>query len=403
MATITQLNEVNQLQIEIDRKTSEIKTESYPMSIGELASLYQGSTNGGVSEIDIHPEFQRLFQWSSSQKTKFIESLLLGIPIPHIFVAQKPDGTWEVIDGTQRLSTIFQFMGILKDENGELVEPLILEATDYLPSLKGKKWHDAPKNEHEKGENELSDTQKKDFKRAKLDIKIILRGSNKNAKYEMFYRLNTGGTKASDQDVRNCLLAMENPDAFGKIKNLASNKNFEEIINLSDRDKNERYDLELVLRFLVLSNLKEIENLKIIGDLSNFLNNKMLEIVQKEKHTESNNIENTNYWNENDWQKQIYKFEKTFEKLNTLFGDNAFRKYDTQTQKYKGGFYIYAFEIIALGLSYHINKNLSDEFIKQKIHNFWEQEQNLTTLWRGLSGVTRVPKTISYGKKMFEL
>ena len=59
------------------------------MSIGEWISLYENN------EIDIHPEFQRIFRWTSSQKTSLIESILLGIPIPPIFVSQRDDGVWD--------------------------------------------------------------------------------------------------------------------------------------------------------------------------------------------------------------------------------------------------------------------------------------------------------------------
>ncbi len=59
------------------------------------------------NELDLHPEFQRFFRWKPSQKSRFIESLLIGIPIPSIFVYQREDGVWDVIDGVQRLSTIF--------------------------------------------------------------------------------------------------------------------------------------------------------------------------------------------------------------------------------------------------------------------------------------------------------
>lgn len=71
------------LQAEIDQVRQEIKTDSYSMSIGELISLYQDG------EIDIHPDFQRFFRWSNHQKSTFIESILLGIPIPPIFVSQR--------------------------------------------------------------------------------------------------------------------------------------------------------------------------------------------------------------------------------------------------------------------------------------------------------------------------
>lgn len=70
------------LQQEIDQKQKEIVTDGYPMSIGELMSLYK------EGELDIHPKFQRTFRWSNGQKTKLIESILLGIPIPSIFVSQ---------------------------------------------------------------------------------------------------------------------------------------------------------------------------------------------------------------------------------------------------------------------------------------------------------------------------
>ena len=91
------------LQGQIDAKRREIQTEGYPMSVGELTNLYRDD------ELDIHPEFQRFFRWTQKQKSRFIESLLLGIPIPSIFVYQRQDGVWDVIDGVQRLSTIFEF------------------------------------------------------------------------------------------------------------------------------------------------------------------------------------------------------------------------------------------------------------------------------------------------------
>lgn len=122
------------LQDEIAKKSSEIYREAYQMSIGELINLYRDE------ELDIHPEFQRVFRWSDYQKTKLIESIMLNIPIPQIFVSQREDGTWDVIDGVQRLSTIFQFVGILKDEDGKDISPLVLEATDDLPSFAGMKW-----------------------------------------------------------------------------------------------------------------------------------------------------------------------------------------------------------------------------------------------------------------------
>src|SRR5438093_6944280 len=98
------------LQNEITERRRLISTDAYAMSIGELLNLYRDD------ELDVHPEFQRVFRWTDTQKTRLIESILLGIPIPPIFVAQRTDGVWDVVDGVQRLSTILQFIGELKDE-----------------------------------------------------------------------------------------------------------------------------------------------------------------------------------------------------------------------------------------------------------------------------------------------
>ena len=81
------------LQEEIDKARGDIKTDAYPMSIGEWINLYRDE------ELDIHPEFQRFFRWNPGQKSRFIESILLGIPIPPIFVAQTTKGIWDVVDG----------------------------------------------------------------------------------------------------------------------------------------------------------------------------------------------------------------------------------------------------------------------------------------------------------------
>ena len=68
------------LQELIDERRREIRTDGCPVSIGEWVSLYERG------ELDIHPEFQRFFRWSNQQKTALIESVLLGIPIPSVFV-----------------------------------------------------------------------------------------------------------------------------------------------------------------------------------------------------------------------------------------------------------------------------------------------------------------------------
>ncbi|MBU4432755.1 DUF262 domain-containing protein, partial [Patescibacteria group bacterium] len=162
---------------QINKKRKEIKTDGYPMSISEWISMYE------KKELDIHPEFQRFYRWSPSQKTGLIESILLGIPLPPIFVSQRDDGVWDVVDGLQRLSTIFQFAGILRDEKGKDVAPLVLQKTKYLPSLQGIQWNNlATPSKTLPKELQLL------IKRSKLSASIVLKESDETAKYDLFQR-----------------------------------------------------------------------------------------------------------------------------------------------------------------------------------------------------------------------
>ena len=76
----------SKLQNEIDRMRKQIKTDSYPMSIGELANLYRDG------DLNINPIYQRLFRWDIAQQSALIESILLGIPVPPIYVYQDGEG-----------------------------------------------------------------------------------------------------------------------------------------------------------------------------------------------------------------------------------------------------------------------------------------------------------------------
>jgi hypothetical protein len=92
-----------------------LSSDRLDISFGELINLYK---NG---ELIIRPQYQRLFRWSEAQKTALIESILLSIPIPPIFVAEDKDGVWELVDGLQRVSTFISFFGDLKS-NGHQID-----------------------------------------------------------------------------------------------------------------------------------------------------------------------------------------------------------------------------------------------------------------------------------------
>ena len=93
------------LENEIEDTKRLVKTDAYQMSIGEIVNMYRDG------ELIINPDFQRIFRWEIGQKSKLVESLSLGIPLPSIFVFETENGRWELIDGLQRVSTLLEFMG----------------------------------------------------------------------------------------------------------------------------------------------------------------------------------------------------------------------------------------------------------------------------------------------------
>ena len=362
------------LKNEIDSKRVNIRTDSYDMSIGEWINMYESK------EIDIHPEFQRFFRWTDKQKSKFIESLLLGIPVPPIFVSQREDGVWDVIDGLQRLSTIFNFVGILKGRNDEEIPPFIPDETKLLPSLAKKKWDD-PNNE----ENSLSFEQRLIIKRAKISVSIVLRESEAATTYELFQRINTGGSQLTEQEVRNCILVMENESFYQWLREEISDyESFQNCISLSEKNKMEQYDLELALRFMTFYKL-DIKDFR-LKDVGEFLTNEMIKIA-----------------NNADFDKSEFKsnFKGTFDSLDAALGVTSFRRWDPASSKYKGGFLISPFEVIALGIGYNYPRIPDNDAIVEKVKQLYSIPEYLENSGSGTNAAQRIPVLLPLGRDLF--
>jgi len=365
------------LDDEIATRRKEIRTDGYPMSIGEWISMYESD------EIDIHPEFQRFFRWSEEQKTNLIESLLLGIPIPAVFVSQRSDGVWDVVDGLQRLSTIYQFVGILKDEEGKLIPPLVLHPTKYLPSLGGKKWED----ENELFPNDAIGTDARLLiKRSKIQASIILRESDETAKYDLFQRLNTGGSQLSPQEVRNCILVMLNREFYGWLRSLADYEPFKNCIALSDRPVEEAYDVELVLRFVIFSRM-DLKDLKEIGDVGIFLTERMRQVSTDPA------------FDQGAYEKS---FKETFEMLERTVGQDAFKRFDQRKVKHMGGFLLSQYEVVALGLGYNIDGPVDDVELPRVISSIWDNRGYTDWAGSGITATRRLPRLIPLGRELFK-
>jgi Protein of unknown function DUF262 len=374
---------LGKLQEEIDLQRQDIRSDGYSMSIGELLSLYE------TQEIEIHPEFQRFFRWSDDQKTSLIESILLGIPIPTIFVSQRDDGVWDVIDGLQRLSTIYQFLGKLKDENGKLIEPLVLRGTKYLPSLENKKWED-----NYDTDNSLTKSQRIDIKRSKINVVIIQKESSKNTKYELFQRLNSGGSICTPQEIRSCILVSINPSMYQWMKRLSENEDFKSCINLSEALDDEQYDMEILSKFLILRNII-IKDQK-ISNVAEFFTDKIQELAKDSSYNQ---------------EEEEKAFSTTFRTLSQTTKEDTFRKYNPDTDKFSRGFTLAPFEVIATGIGYHYKMyesvlssgTVEALDIKGKLKQMWENKQYQSAYGRGKDASIRIPKLIPLGRELFKL
>lgn len=360
------------LSDQIEERRKEIFTDSYPMSIGELVNLYKDG------DLEINPAFQRFFRWSDAQKVRLIESILLGIPIPSIFVAQREDGVWDLVDGLQRVSTILNFMGELKNENKELLPPLELQATEYLPLLDSMTWNN--------GDNQLDSSLKRLFKREKIEIKIIKKESDTSTKFELFQRLNTGGSQLSDQEVRNCLLIMLNEDFYEILVGLSKDQNFNEVIGITERLYEERYEMELILRLLALGNSTEDE-LRSIPDVSEFLTLKVKQFADSDLR----------------WDEEQEYLCRTFKLLNQTLGDNSFKR--KSGAEYKGGFQLTIYEVMATGVYLYIKDGRDEEALPDLIGDISTRLVDDPVFQRysgsGSKANYRWPKFVPLSKQLF--
>jgi hypothetical protein len=369
------MNKTNGLEAEISDARQAISADGYPMSIGELTNMYR------QGELKIRPEFQRFFRWKDAQKSSLIESLLLGIPLPSIFVAQAENGIWEVVDGLQRISTILQLQGELLGADDKKAPPLRLLGTKYLPALEGKLWT----SEHK--EEALTEAQKLDIKRAKIDIKIIKRESSPQTKFDLFQRLNSYGSVLNSQELRSALLVAVSPEFFAWLEKLSTYENFVSVTDLSDRLVEERYDLELVTRFIVLHNWPQ-QNLTLssLRDLPRILDDVAVKLASE-------------------FPKGIEKledcFKKTFDWIAAHGGEDVFHRWDTAKSEFKGAFLNTAFEVFGLGCGYQIgNGNACREDLISAAKELWENPRMQKGFATGRSTEERLLEFIPMGRNL---
>ena len=284
------------ITIESETVEEDLDSEIEGAEEGELgASLSQGAmlekADRSLSELkrwfddgdlEITPEWQRNYVWNNKQASKLIESFLLNIPIPVVYLAKTQNNTYEVIDGLQRLKSIFDFLN----------NDLKLSGLDSLDDLNGRTY------------KQLDEKDQRTIRNSTLRSFELSSNADSNLHFVVFERLNTGGTKLNEMEIRNCIYRGKLNDL---IKDMAeNNKDFIGCVNQPSLSRR-MDDRNLVLRFLAFY---EKTHHKYNGGLKLFLN----EFLETYRDTTENKLKE-------------YRavFERCMRAAFTVFGNKGFR------------------------------------------------------------------------------
>ncbi len=154
-----------------------LRTQAYDMSISDIVNKV---TSG---DIVLDPDYQRSYVWDEKRASLLVESILLNVPIPVVYVAEDNDGLWDVVDGLQRLNSLKRFFA----------DEFKLKGLEVLAELNGQRYKD------------LNPKTARILRNGILRIILIFKESHPDIKYEIFMRLNRGAVTLTEQELRNCL------------------------------------------------------------------------------------------------------------------------------------------------------------------------------------------------------
>ncbi len=177
-------------------------------------------------DIDLAPDFQRQYVWKAWQRSGLIESLLLGIPLPSFYFNEGETGGLQVVDGVQRLTTIYNYVREPTNKLGDVI---------YLQDLKGQGFED------------LSSLFRRRLNSAQFVAHVIDPQTPYRVKFDIFRRINTGGTPLSAQEIRHCMSKSRSRDF---LKDLVNEDSFITATGGALRNHPRLADREIALRFV---------------------------------------------------------------------------------------------------------------------------------------------------------
>lgn len=215
------------LQLQTQRRTVDFDT--FDIQVQQLLlQLEKG-------QIHIAPAYQRQFRWDDARCSQLIESLVLGIPIPNLFMATNRDNTWEVVDGLQRLSAIVKFAGTDKlRAKFNLGKPLVLEKLEKISMFNDAAFASLPSHIQTHIETRP------------LKVVTLSDKSDTIVRFDLFERLNTGGITLTNQEIRACVYQGPFSEKLDELRNTS---NFKAAVKLTSKQNDDGTAEECVLRF----------------------------------------------------------------------------------------------------------------------------------------------------------
>ena len=186
----------------------------------------------GRGKLNLRPKYQREYVWDRRTASKLIESLILNVPIPTLFFHETEHGYLEVVDGKQRLTSVYSFVAGGFPDGSKFK----LSGLDVYEELNGCEFKD------------LSEAQQETIKDFPLNVHTISRGCEPDFVFEVFERLNMGATQLNEQELRNCIYLGQYTDLLGQLVMLPTMLN---LMNNEEPHMRMR-DRELCLRFFAM-------------------------------------------------------------------------------------------------------------------------------------------------------
>lgn len=245
-------------------------------------------------ELQVRPSFQRKYVWNKKKASRLIESVLLNVPLPTVYTAEEKDGTEVVIDGQQRLLSLFGFIDEKFPLDGQPFKLSNLEtSTESGISLNGKKFSDLETKYQNKIRNHT------------IPIIKIQSDSDPDVRFEIFERLNSGAVNLNAQELRNCVYRGSFNDFLFE---MAENPKFRDVVG-APRALTRMRDAELVLRFLMFENMNYKDYQGRLKELLNGFMRQNQELNDKRK------------------EEFVRKFKQATDLSFSVFGKNAFRRF----------------------------------------------------------------------------